>query len=257
MQLQTMLTEVRARLGESSGYDTSVSDPGDFWKDSHVKRALNEGLRRFSREEKWPWLYTIQKNIPINAGQTDTELIDDVDFNRHFNMVLTKNGDTTGRLYLPKRVTPPNGIRLQAEFYNKKDTPRWYYMAKTQTNTYGDGDVAVAQVITYVPTPDVAYTAQFHFLREPAELGGNTDEPDLPNSYHSAVVAWATGELWLKELNAGAKAQEQFNLYNAILEQARRDMKSVAVDESIAWGREDPEPRGSSDLFHLTLPDTL
>lgn len=236
MNLAEMRTEVRERIGERTE---------NFWKDTFIDRHLKDGVRQFVNEERWHWRYATQKNIPVAAGQSDIELIDHVDFSSHFGLVLTKDSDSTGRLYLPRRVSPANGLRLRRD-YTTASTPEWYYLSRAKKNTYEDGEDATALVVTLVPTPDEAFTAEYTFMATDIGLKDDTDEPELPLPYHMAPVAWATAQCFLKESNGGTKAQEQFNLYNAMLEKAMQDHKELAADEIIGWGREEPEFRGRS-----------
>jgi hypothetical protein len=90
-------------------------------------------------------------------------------------------------------------------------------------------------------------------------LNADEDEPDIPEQYQDAVISWATGMLWLKELNGGGKAQEQFTLYREVLDQARLDQKQLSIDEAIVWGKQDPEPLIPSprEWYARHLPQNL
>jgi hypothetical protein len=246
-----LIAEVRSRLAETTA---------DYWSDDQVKRMLDEGVRRFCHEARWPWLFTVQKNIPVVAGNPDIEAIDDVDLTRHLAVVLVRNSDS--RVIIPSKVTPSDGVRMRTVF-NTNAEPRFWYSAKTVNNTYIDGDGPdVAQIITLVPTPDVAYTAEYHYYREPAALTSTT-EPEVPPQYQEAVIAWATYELWKHEVDAtvsGPKAGEQLSTYNKVVADALREFRGLADDESIVWGKQDPEPQWpmtTDEWVRAHIPTTI
>lgn len=223
-----MRAEVRDRLGERSE---------NFWTDTSINAALDEGQRRFCHEERWPWLYASQKNIPVATGGTDIELIDNVAVNRHFNLVLRPVSGSPD-IFIPRKVLPHTGLRMQAE--RLSGPPRFWFVTGHVTNFYEDGTFDIAQTITLVPAADREYTAEYTFTREPPGLADGT-EPEMPEPYQGAIIAWATAQMWLKELNGGTKAQEQFALYNTILDQARQDLKEFALDENTSWGNDPVE----------------
>ena len=238
MNFGTMRTEVRERLGEATP---------NFWPTAAIDRWLNEGVRQFCREEDWSWLLTIQRNIPVGAGVGSIELIDNVTPNRHFNMRLWKAGDTTP--VTPTRVSPVEGFNLEGHL-TTNGTPQFWYVSTTAVNDYGAGDVALANVVTLIPSPDVAYTAEYMYTREPSELTADASEADVPPAYREAVVAWATGVAWLKELSGGNKAQEQFSLYASVVDKAKRDERKLSADSRLKWGGNANLPRRTS----LRLP---
>jgi hypothetical protein len=238
MQRDEMVAEVRERIGENTP---------NFWSDAFIIRNLVQGARRFNNEERWHWLYTVQPNIPVNAGNPNVELIDNVPTNRHFALRLTKVGDASARTIFLKRVDVAQGLKLGHRYYQSGE-PAWYYIVSSVANAYLDGDTATAVIVKLVPTPDVAYLAEYVYLRDDPGLAADTytvgdagaaSEPRMPESYHEAVVAWATAKCWLKELNGERKAQSEFNIYNTVLDQARKDHVSQSFDEQLAWGEDD------------------
>lgn len=230
MTLAQLREAVRHRLAEAVE---------NYWKDSQITRALNDAQKRFCHEEEWSWLYTIQEGIPVASGNPHVELIDDVSVGRHFNLILTKPGETA--LILPKRIDPSRGIRVR-QLETATGEPRWYYVAKNVINTYEDDDRAIASVVRLIPTPSVAYEAEYHFVREPTPMVAEDDEPDIPDAYHDALVAWATMDMWSRERGMERKVVEQAQLYQAVLEQAMAEHRKPAQDEVLAWGNEEPEP---------------
>ena len=112
------LLEVRARLQELAA---------DFWLDNELYRAINEGVTRFSQEEKWPFLYTVAENISLAADATTLELQPGVSYERHFNMLLTFSGDLRPRK--PRRVHPSEGYNLRMNYTTSASEPLAYYIA--------------------------------------------------------------------------------------------------------------------------------
>lgn len=258
MQRDEMLADVRERLGERTA---------NFWTDEFIIRHLKQGERQFNSEERWPWLYTLQPNIPVNAGNPNVELIDNVPLNRHFGLRLVRVGDTSGRAIYPKKVEVPQGHRLAERYYQAAE-PRWYYLLASVANAYVDGDTATAVIVRLVPTPNEAYLADYVYMREGTGLSGTiagdagaTSEPRIPESYHEAVIAWCTAQCWLKEKGQDSrKAQEQFALYNSTLEKAEEDLKESAYDDAPMWGGEpvsDEYPITDRQWYNNHLPPTL
>lgn len=238
-----MRTDVRERIGERVE---------NFWLDTFINSKLNEGRRRFCNEEDWEWMFTTQSGITVPQGSSTIELIDDVAVNRHFSLVLTKSGDDD--LYLPEKVSPGKGVQLRAK-YTTASTPRWWYTTGNITNDYGGGDIAVAQIVRLVPTPEVQYTAEYNFIRNPGKLSLDTDEDrDIPEAYQDAAIAWAAAQCFMKELNAPAKADEQLGLYADVLRQARAHHLGNAVDELTVWGKDAPEDYGTVSQWPPRMP---
>lgn len=235
MDLYTAIAEVRSRIGETMP---------DFWTDDEIIRSLNEGLRRFSQEEKWPWLYTVATGSQ-SAGDDTMTLHSNVSFPRQFNLVLTPTGSEP---YMPTRVTPFEGTRLRVETRTTGD-PQYYYLENTDTSGANK-----TITIRFVPTPSSGLYVEYIYIRNPMVLAADEDELDVPEEYVGAVVAWATAQCWLKELNWNQKATEQFQLYATVLDAARRDHRRIAVDENMAWGGGPVQP-GPMPAFRL--PPTL
>ena len=113
--------------------------------------------------------------------------------------------------------------------------------------------------VRFLPKPSVEFAVEYQYFRVPARLVDDTDVPDMPVQYHMALPHDAAGQKWLKELNFGVKAAEQFELRNAILEQARTEYEAEADDDFIVAGGEEPQ-LGSFDADQYTrarIPDLL
>jgi hypothetical protein len=250
MNLGEMRTEVRDRLGE---------DQQNFWMDRHINRRLYEAMMRFSHEQRWKWLL-VRAQFDVAQDDETVELVDDVDFTRQFNFTLnpyTWDGaqwvaptNDRGLIVMEKQMDAYLS-RMRANAASLTGTPKWYAADRRVINTYtlpsADSDTAraIGMAIRIFPAADVQYLADFRFYRNPRtfefqadDLNIDIDEtvPDVPIQYHDAIVALACGNLWLKELNGGQKAQEQFNIYNSILDQARKDNAFNADDEVLVQG---------------------
>lgn len=118
MLYDAALLEVRARLQELNA---------DFWLDNELYRAINEGVTRFAQEEKWPYLYTVATDQGLAADQETLELQPGVAYERHFNMLLTFEGDTRPRK--PRRVHPSEGYDLRASYHTSASEPLAYYIS--------------------------------------------------------------------------------------------------------------------------------
>ena len=101
MDLGTMRTAVRARIGELEE---------DFWTDTEVDEAINEGQRRFLSSEKWPWLYTVRTDV-LPLAQATLQLVSGVEYTRDFNIMLS-SGSTIYPL-LPIKVDAGTGFRIR------------------------------------------------------------------------------------------------------------------------------------------------
>lgn len=228
MDLAGMIDEVRERLGETDGLD-------DFWTDDEITRAINEAIVRFCYEDQWPFLLT-EWDSSITVDEDELDLPQSVSLTRVFNLAI--NGDTLATPRMLTRVSPQEGFRLRHMYSNMSGCPRWYYITRTDLST------SSAPPITYtaklIPTSDGDYDVEAQYMAVPDELATDTDEPMVPPEYQEAIVAWATGKLFLKELGISQKSQEQFQIYSKVLAQAIQDLKAFDLDETVAWGRNEP-----------------
>lgn len=246
MDLSDIRTEVRDIIGETTA---------DFWTDAELNRYINDALRRFSEEERWTWLLTEGAGI-IVASDPDFELTEGVALARHLNFMLTKTGDT--RSYMAKRVSAAEGFRLRS-MYSTVTTasyPTWFYTTSVADDDAGGDFVYVAK---FIPTPTTDIDVEFQYYRQPPELSGNTNVPDLPVQYHKGLVHYAASLAWLKELNGGPKAQEQLGLYSNVLEQARTEERVAPDDTPLIMGGGEPQygPVTTDEAIRARIPDTL
>jgi hypothetical protein len=222
------LAIMRDRLGE---------DFEDFWDSDRLLDELNDAIRRFCHEERWSWLQTVSTPaIQLEEGQFDYELLDGVDYTRHFDITLQPVTSRSAQdLLFPKKVSPMEGQRLRKRYYIDGD-PMYYFLVQSTVN-----GSEPAPVVRFVPPPDQDFKVEFLYYRDPPNLAQDGDEIEVPEQYCEAPVAWATAKAWLKELPGGVKAQEQFNVYNTVLEQARRDELALADDETFIVGGAEPQ----------------
>ena len=231
MLLEDMRSEVRQRLGELTA---------DFWTDDYIDSQLNAGAVRFCREERWDWLQAIQTGVVVAANATSIDLVDDIDSTRTFSLVYKPDTATLESQYqILQRVSPSQGWELRTRYPNA-GTPLYFYVAKV-VDTAGP-PVTVNLQLHIVPKVQYDGTIEYLYFREQSTFTTG-EEPIIPEAYQEAVVAWATGMCWLKELNGGGKAQEQFNVYQSVLQQALRDQKSQANDDILIWGGAPPQGR--------------
>lgn len=339
MDTGTAKEEIRARLQELSA---------DFWTAAEVLRAINEGVNRFSQEERWPWLYTLTEGVPLAAEEDTLELETGVAFERHFDLMLLFADDTRPRM--PRRVSPMEGYQLRQRFYNPVTEPIAYYLvsqsrsgqdevqtlvnAGTTVGTFtitfdgqttaviargasaatieaelkalsnvGPADVKVTggplgtdtisirfqrnlgaanvpqitlggttanltvntlvagatpsaeyvPTIRLIPALTRAATFEYQYIRDPATAVVDADVLDIPDEYAMGVVAYATGHLFLKELQWSQKADEQFALYRKSVDDAKRQLRRLPFDKDFAWGRNEPEFGYMSDAAFVEL----
>lgn len=228
MTLDELIDEVRERLGETT--------EADFFTDAEITRSLNEAVRRFSNEERWPWLYT-EFEETTTADEDDIDLPDDVSINRVFALNIMDDSTLNGGQML-ERLTPMEGFRSRHAYRNGAGVPRWYYISHTNLND--DGAPPLRYTARLIPTPDQAYTITGIYMLVPPLLSGAGDEPVVPEEYQQALPAYAAGLLFLKELEISQKASEQFQIYNSVLQNARKDTQQQDLDEIVAWGRSKP-----------------
>jgi len=244
MDFTTLQLEVRERLGELEA---------DFFTDVEVKRAINEGIRRFHAEERWPWLYT-EWSTTLSAATATKALPNDVSPNRVFNLSVDNASLAVPRTL--ERVEPSAGFRLRFTYDLHQGTPRYYYLYTAVQAT-----LLTVYTVRFIPVPDIAQDIIAQYIRVPADLSAGADEPDMPEEYQEAIAAWAAGKLFLKEYSISQKASEQFAIYNKVLDQARGEMFEQPLDENIAWGREHPGevlvPRSGQDWVYGRIPPTV
>ena len=243
MDLATARAEVRARLQELNA---------DFWTDAEVDRAINEGVNRFAQEEKWPYLYSVSTTKVLTAGANQLALETGVDFSRHFNLLFTLTGDTRPRA--PRRVSPAEGYKLRLTFYTDSQEPMVYYLASV-ANSNG----VYTPTVFFVPSLSRAANIEYQYIRTPVPVVNSTDYLDIPGAYAMGALAYATGHLFLKELNFSQKSEEQFALYRKSVDDAKKEFKKLTMDSGLAWGRNEPEWGFYEDDVYtqLVTPPTL
>lgn len=237
----TAQAEIRARLQELVA---------DFWTDAEVIRALNEGTKRFSAEERWPWLQTVVTNGALTTPWTDFPLPENVDPASVRNLSMLFSGDTRPRAV--DRVTPGEGLDRLLRDYRASREPSAYYVASA---TDVDADGQFIYTLTFVPKLNRNATLSYLYQRVPAVLTGS-ETIDCPEEYVMGPVAYATGLLWLKELQDSRKADEQFQLYAQIVDSAKKQMRKFTTDANFTWGGEGPTYSQDPDylLSYRSIP---
>lgn len=232
MNLTELIAETRARISETT--------EADFFTDAQITRSLNEGLRRFTNAERWPWLYT-EFSDTLGLGESELTLPDDVALNRVFALSIMDSVNLAGGVML-ERIQPVEGFRMRMAYNDRQGTPQYYYIAGT--NLDADGSPPTRYTAKFIPEADAEYEIGGIYMFVPPLLDAGDDEPALPTEYQDALPAYAAGLLYLQELEISQKASEQFTLYTNILGEAVKDTKQFDADEVVAWGRSKPAGRG-------------
>lgn len=225
MLASTAVVEIRARLQELVA---------DFWTPTEVLNALNEGVKRFSAEEKWPWLQTVVTNGSLTTPWTDFALPENYDPQRVLNIALYFSGDLRPRRV--ERVTPAEGFEQLTRNYRGQSEPNFYFVASA---TDADTDGQYVYTVTFVPALNRNATIKYMYHRVPAVVTGS-ETLDVPEEYAMGPIAYATGLLWLKELQDSRKADEQFQLYAQIVDSAKKNQRKLVQDSQFAWGGAGP-----------------
>jgi len=247
MNLGSIRTEVRDNIGELVA---------DFWTDLELNRYANEAQRRFNGEATWPWLLT-EGSGSLAALQTDLELGEGVDFQKNINISLTPEGET--RMYQPVRVDPTKGFQLRASFGSNQTAqrPQWFYVTSVAD---GSSEGLYTTTIKFVPIPLGVLEVEYQYFRAVDDMDSDASLPDLPVEYHKALVHYAAGTAWLKELNGGPKAREQFDLYQLVVEQAKREFFADVEDGPLVMGKDEPQYSTRllpGDQWLSRMPETL
>lgn len=242
--------EVRDILGETTTY-------ADFWTEAELNRHVNEAVRRFNGEMVWPWLVT-EATGSLPAGESEYELPDGIDTNKAVNITMYLEGQTNG--FSPVRVSAFKGFQLRGRYGSSTAArPMFYY---TTAVSDGSGSGLFTTTLKFVPAPTGDIELEYQYFRVISDMTADSDIPDVPVEYHKALVHYAAGTAWLKEItNTGSgKAQEQFELYRKVLDQAEKDFFGDAPDQPLVMGKDQPQydrfnPPG--DAYTLRIPETL
>lgn len=247
MLRSTAVEEVRARLQELVA---------DFWTANEVDRALDEGVTRFAQEELWHYLWTNKTSVALTANTATLTLEPGVSFERSFNLLVAFSGDDRPRR--PMRVGPAEGYELRQRFYTASSEPIAYYMVSQGASGGATGSGAYIPTIRFVPAMNRAATIEYQYIRDPY-VATATQHLDVPDEYAMGPVAWATGHLFLKELQFSQKADEQFALYRKVVDDARKNLRKLQPDTNLAWGRNQPEygQVSAEDWVEMVTPPLL
>lgn len=244
MNLGDMRQEVRERLHEL--------DPR-FWTDSEINRALNEANVRFGAEERWPWLLS-EGTATLVADDDEITFPSNVAVNRVTGIGI--EGESLGWPEELERIRPDEGFKMRRRWSNTTGRPRYYYTARATRNV--DDEDIVTYVMKVVPAADGDYDIEYQYAAQPTSMDADTDSPDCPLEYHDAIVSWATGKLFLKEIELSKKAEEQFGVYMKVVDQARKEVANPSTDQTVAWGRSHPgEYYLRDESIWRRLPPTL
>ena len=171
------------RLGLSSS-DTRLTSTVRY-------RAINDALKQVCLDHDWPWLRT--SGTITTVANTATAALPTGHI-RTESLVDTTTGEALRRtpsLEIDELITPGR--------------PSLYY---------------VADVITFGPTPDGAYTLRHRYFRVEPELVNTTDVPLIPEMFARGPIEFAAA-LLLRQIRERERAAEAEADYRAWLKRAR------------------------------------
>ncbi len=116
-------------------------------------------------------------------------------------------------------------------------------MAIAVTQTGGASGGTFVPVVRFVPTINRAATIEYQYIRDPLLVTSSYTglSLDIPEEYAMGICAYAAGHAFLKELNFSAKAEEQFALYQKVVQDAKREARKVTPDSGLIWGGQQPQ----------------
>jgi len=247
MDLTTARLEVRARLQELTA---------DFWLDNEVDRAINDGVRRFNSEERWPWLLTSTTDTRV-AGATTLALQDGIPFERQVSVLVTYDGDERPRQL--RRVSAFEGMKLRTEYYQAASELSWFYLGSV-ADAGDPNEKLYTPTAHFIPECTRDGHLEFQYTRRSDTVSAGADELDVPEDYVDGPISWATGRLFMKELHYSSKSNEQFGIYSKVVDQAKVDTRRLTMDSGFAWGRTEPElyrPYDADAYTRMRIPETL
>lgn len=87
------------------------------------------------------------------------------------------------------------------------------------------------QKIGFKPVPTASTTYKYFYIKQPADLSADGDEPNFPSSYHHILVLWGLKEYYERNQDLSF-ATHYFNQYNMKLSELTNEMKSRNEDEN-------------------------
>jgi len=194
-QLSTIRTEVL----ETAGLSSSDSR----FPTATLNRVINRALRRVSAEMHWPWL---------QASQTLTTATNTQAYSP------AANWSQTIRLRYESRNLQNYQSRDAAQYFNSVGAPIGFFIEEDE--------------IHFVPTPDGVYSIEHVYLKDEAELSGDTDEPSLPARYTDFLVAHAlllVSQMIRDEGLYGMADRERKMWLQRMADEARRSTSTVRI----------------------------
>jgi hypothetical protein len=212
-------------------YLASVEDTGS----NEIETVTNAG----STSGTFTLTYSGQTTAVISRGATAAEI-------QAALRALSNIGDADVRCYGGPLGTAAVYIEFRGALGGLDITPvtlggTTTSMTVATTQAGGAASGLYAATLRFVPALTRDMQLEYIYLRTPRTLISGTDVIDIPEEYVDAVIAHATARLWLKELRDSAKADEQFGLYYAVLDDAKRDQRKLIGDENFAWGKNQPQ----------------
>lgn len=223
MNLGQLRTAIQAR-----GYATDTA--------TQQTELINMRYREIAGRHRWPWLETSDTSIATTAG-TGTYSLSSITDLLWVDAV---------RIQFPATGTPTEQYNL--EYVANEDLK--------QLRFDGSYDIAGAQGIPewwtqrggpggsliILPNPERAYKVDLDYLKDPADLSGDSDTPLFPATYHDLLVWGPIIDLAFRERdwNGMGQAQGQYDRLFMQMERAygvRQRQNSTHVKQSATWGR--------------------
>lgn len=185
MNLVELREKVRTRSAITSG--------DQYLHQQAIDDAINEALAQIDGEYHWPWLEATQA-VSLVSGQGTYAL--PTDYRATRSVVL---GSSSGSNVVLYNVSPTQAL------------------AKSSSETGQPQAFAIiGSNMVLLPTPGSGYSITHLYYRQTVELVADADVPLIPDQWHGAVVAAASGNLAIADDRRSMKEQCDADVANWI-----------------------------------------
>lgn len=195
MNRRTIRLAVRHRLGITAAGDGMISE-------AFMDDAINEALRRVSKDRRWPWLI-MQASMSFTVGNAGIVALP-TGYMAAKHLTITGTSGTRVAKYLPL-----------SEFLDTE---------ARQTELIRHVWTVSGVNIQLSPAPTVTTAGTLHYYGVEPDLTTDDGEPLMPDAYHDVVVAFATYICALRRQDEG-RAQN----YLSDAQTQLNDIEKVAV----------------------------
>lgn len=201
MQLSDIRTRVRERLGLSTS-DTAVTD-------TILTQTINAANRKIAVLHDWPWLQSRDTTFTTTTSGKSTydQGSSEIASNWRKTLYLSVNGDEVLRAKQPQdlvRYSQNTGVPV---FYTNED-----------------------DTIILAPTPDSAYDVVHFYIKQVADLSGDTDVPDIEDWAIDLLIEGAAVLVAkrLRDFDLARSIQEEYALtLDSLRDEVRRTRQPV------------------------------